>query len=819
LAAAIGALIALAALARGEGVLLGPLLAMPMMLRMRSLSVASRWRHLVLAGAACLVVLAPWTIRNSITFNNFVPLSNNGNEVMVYSNCDTAYDGQFAGYWDYSCQQRIRDQVGTPPGDESDIALYWREIGFDYARQHAGELPRVVTLRVLRQWELFRPFQNITLAGIEGRDRDASALGLLMYYGLSALSVVGLVSMRRRRLATWPLVAQVVSVTITAAYTYGTIRFRAPAEPVLCVLGACGAVPVAQRLWAWLRAPVADADDDGPAPFVLGGRAGLRLRRGGQWQRPALRTWIGVGVIAAAVAAPLRGLYHTTGGTMEEAFMIVFPERMWAGDLPNRDFLHLYGPGALHVLMGWFKLFGYTLSAERTFGLVQHLGIIFGLFTLARPWGRVAATAVGLVSVFYVLTPIGLTAMAWNGGVALMLWSVVLAVRALSLQGRAAWRTQFGAAVLAGLALTYRPDLALALGLFYGWYLWRRWPWKPLLGGVAAGLAPMWAHLALVGPSAAFRGMFTDPVFELRPGRELPRPPSWSRLDGSLQAIAELIPPWWRLPALAAPRSLFLWFFAMLLAPLALWWLARRARVRRHTTAPTLMAIALVSVGVVPQALQRPDSTHLAWVTCLSFPMLVVAAAELLRHRAAPRLSAAAGLSAALAVTFVIAPLFTFRYYLLHTRVSVGQVQRPFPTERNGRRFYFGEFDAASASQQAIDQLDQMLTPGQKLIVGPHDLRRTWYSDVSFYYQFPELEPGTYFIEMDPGLANAPGSPLADELRQTDWVILTRFWDGWYEPNAAMDYGSNEPNEVIEQEFCMVGSYEDGLVELYRRCP
>ena len=33
--------------------------------------------------------------------------------------------------------------------------------------------------------------------------------------------------------------------------------------------------------------------------------------------------------------------------------------------------------------MGWYELFGYSLAAERTFGLLQHLGIIFGLFALA----------------------------------------------------------------------------------------------------------------------------------------------------------------------------------------------------------------------------------------------------------------------------------------------------------------------------------------------------------------------------------------------------------------------------------------------------
>ena len=56
-----------------------------------------------------------------------------------------------------------------------------------------------------------------------------------------------------------------------------------------------------------------------------------------------------------------------------------------------------------------------------------------------------------------------------------------------------------------------------------------------------------------------------------------------------------------------------------------------------------------------------------------------------------------------------------------------------------------------------IADLDRMSKPGERLLVGPSDLRRTWYSDAFFYYMFPELTPATYFIEMDPGLANAPG--------------------------------------------------------------
>lgn len=557
--------------------------------------------------------------------------------------------------------------------------------------------------------------------------------------------------------------------------------------------------------------------------FVLGGSGGLRRRSDG-----ALGTWLGLGVVAVLVAVPLKGLYRFTGGTMEEGFMLYFPQRMWQGDIPNVDFLHLYGPGALHVLMGWYKLFGDTIFAERTFGLIQHIAIILGLFTLARPWGRAAATMVASLSVFYILTPIGLTAMAWNGGVALTLWSAVFVLRGAHIvrpRQDVAW---FVAGVLAGMALSYRPDLAIAVGLVLGWLMvTRRDSIRPTLGGAVVGLVPMWVHLVIAGPVASFRGMFVDPVFHLRAGRELPRPPSWDRLDGALQAIAETVPPWWDLPHLAASHAISLWFWAMLLLTALMLgfaiWQRRTGTVDGRSAA--LLVVALISCGILPQALQRPDSTHLTWVTCISWPFAVVAVAEVVR-RIRPSLPSRAALSLgaafALIVTFTLTSLFTFRYYVLHTRVGLGQVHGTFEVHRDGRTFYFGSPTAALASQQVIDDLDARLAamedPGGRLFVGPADLSRTWYSDVIFYWMFPELDPATYYIEMDPGLANAPGSRLADDLLSADWAILTSFWAGWYEPNASMDFGSPVPNQIIADRFCVAGEYEGGLVRLYFRC-
>jgi hypothetical protein len=76
---------------------------------------------------------------------------------------------------------------------------------------------------------------------------------------------------------------------------------------------------------------------------------------------------------------------------------------------------------------------------------------------------------------------------------------------------------------------------------------------------------------------------------------------------------------------------------------------------------------------------------------------------------------------------------------------------------------------------------------------------------------------------MDPGVANADDSGLAGELEAADVVILSSIRDDWIEPNDSRDLGSAAPVEVLEGEFCQIGSfgtglYGRGLYELYTRC-
>ena len=99
-------------------------------------------------------------------------------------------------------------------------------------------------------------------------------------------------------------------------------------------------------------------------------------------------------------------------------------------------------------------------------------------------------------------------------------------------------RLVLGGVVLC-LALLWRPDLVVGIGLAGIALLWRRWGRDllvPLVAGVALGVAPILVHLVMAGPGNVVEGMFLQPVFELRGGRHLPIPPSW---EGSFDFASE----------------------------------------------------------------------------------------------------------------------------------------------------------------------------------------------------------------------------------------------------------------------------------------
>jgi hypothetical protein len=546
------------------------------------------------------------------------------------------------------------------------------------------------------------------------------------------------------------------------------------------------------------------------------------------WLTPRRRTYIALGIIVAVYLIPLRGMLRSQGAPMEEGFMLVFPERFLRGDLPNADYLHLYGPGSVWTLAGWFQVFGVSLAAERLFGLLQQFAVVFGMYSLARHWGRTAGLGCALISALFILPPLGgLVPLAWVGGVGLGLIALSLeleARRRLPHTEKRAYRIAVVAGVVAGVAVLFRLDLVLAVGisgLAAAWGTGNRFRAR-LLGGFSVAVVGYAVHAALVGPGVAFQGMVLDPVFKLRGGRKLPIPPSWNHLDGFLERSRATVPPQWPLPSLSTSQQLFVWFFLLLatvafVVGVAIWALRRdpgrfRARV--------LFATALFGLGLVPQALQRVDSAHFGWVSCVPVALLPLAFLEIRAARGPVRRPRRASLLAVGAVGIVASltvPYFTAWPFADYTAQTFGRHRVANRIERNGRIFYYGRTDVQKAATKLLAEVPKIAPPGSRLFVGTTDLRYTPYSDAWFYYMLPEYPPGTYYIEMDPGVANAKDSQLASDLRSSDIAILSSVWNDWSEPNDSRNPGSDAANRVLKRDFCKVGDY-GGLYLLYKRC-
>lgn len=287
--------------------------------------------------------------------------------------------------------------------------------------------------------------------------------------------------------------------------------------------------------------------------------------------------------------------------------------------------------------------------------------------------------------------------------------------------------------------------------------------------------------------------------------------------------MAVLRVPGWSLPALSESQQVFLWFWALPLVILAT--VATGAASLRRSPgrwpARVLLAVGLFSLGILPQALQRPDSTHLAWVSCVPVAFLPVTVSEIWRHLAPERMRRHAGsLGATVGLVFVLGviPYYTFRPYLDLANQSRGREIYGTAVHHAGRVFYLGSEPAARDAQLLVDDLGDLATPGDLLFVGTADLRKTPYSDAYLYFLLPDLVPSTYYIEMDPGMANAEGSGLADDVASSDWLILSHVWDAWDEPNDSRELMSDDANRVVREQFCEVRTYPEGSFVLYERC-
>ena len=203
-----------------------------------------RWARLVrpaLILAASLATVAPWLICNHGRFENSVLMSTNDGNTLLGANCDSTYYDDIGG-WDIDC-------LGPDaPGDESVRSEQRREVAVDYVKDHLGRVPIVVAARLGRMLDVYGVSSVVAIDVGEEKAEWAVWAGVVMFWGLLVLAVIGWWRGRgTERGEWWWLAVPLLSVVATTILFYGAHRLRAPAEPVIVVLAAVGAVGLYDR--------------------------------------------------------------------------------------------------------------------------------------------------------------------------------------------------------------------------------------------------------------------------------------------------------------------------------------------------------------------------------------------------------------------------------------------------------------------------------------------------------------------------------------------------------------------------------------------
>jgi 4-amino-4-deoxy-L-arabinose transferase-like glycosyltransferase len=233
--AVVGALVGLTALARSEGLLLVPLVVVPVVVLARRWS----WREIVLrvavVGCVALAVLSPWVIRNALRFDGQLILSNNLGGLLNGANCPASYEGDGLGSWTFTCYERV-----PLPRDEAAASAVLRDAALEYIGDNLDRLPVVVPARVLRTWGLYRPVDQARAEVSEGRVYGPQVAGVVAGWFVLPLFAAGVIGLRRAGRPVAVLIGVVAMVTLASALSYGSVRFRQVAEPVLLVGAVCG---------------------------------------------------------------------------------------------------------------------------------------------------------------------------------------------------------------------------------------------------------------------------------------------------------------------------------------------------------------------------------------------------------------------------------------------------------------------------------------------------------------------------------------------------------------------------------------------------
>jgi 4-amino-4-deoxy-L-arabinose transferase-like glycosyltransferase len=251
-AIAAGILIGLAALTRANGLLL----LIPTVLGLWTLRPRLSRRAAAapaIALLAAILTVAPWTIRNALVLDEFVPVSLQAGYTLAGTyNDESRDDSTFPGAWRIP-QRAYYPNADRRPFEEPELDRELRRLVRGYVGDHPGYVLEVAYRNTLRIFDLGeREYARRTYAeeSIEPWLGDLSRVGAIL---ILILAVAGAFTQAARRVPLWFWLAPALFWTVV--FAAGFNRYRAPLDPFLLLLAA---PPAAMLATGPFRKPARD---------------------------------------------------------------------------------------------------------------------------------------------------------------------------------------------------------------------------------------------------------------------------------------------------------------------------------------------------------------------------------------------------------------------------------------------------------------------------------------------------------------------------------------------------------------------------------
>jgi 4-amino-4-deoxy-L-arabinose transferase-like glycosyltransferase len=190
----------------------------------------------LLMGTVCILCVLPWTIRNYVVFNAFVPLKSSIGTNLLQGNNPYANGITFDGFYENQIQQIFTEQERAKwqTMDEVQKNKFMEEKAIGFIKADPKRFVELTLKRTFYYWSFVNPY----------RPTPYDSLRIATYGPVLILAVIGLILSRRKKWREGSLfLALIVSYPLFYYVTQITInRYRYGVEAFLLILASYAAV-------------------------------------------------------------------------------------------------------------------------------------------------------------------------------------------------------------------------------------------------------------------------------------------------------------------------------------------------------------------------------------------------------------------------------------------------------------------------------------------------------------------------------------------------------------------------------------------------